>query len=274
MPTALLEPAALAIAAASVRSADGTRIGFSRFGEGPAVVYVHGSVSTHTDWMPVAKLLSRRFSCFVIDRRGRGKSGLGNSPYSIDRECEDIAAVAAVAESSVALVGHSYGAICVLEAAMRIPVRRLAVYEPPLPVGGPIAGEYLEPYAQAIAANNLDLALEIGLKRFTRLSAPAIEKLRASRAWSRLRTLAPSWTRELEVMDSISPGVERYRAIACPILLLAGAESPEHPMKDATRALTETLPGIQTGILPGQGHMAMRTAPALLASLIGRFLSA
>ncbi|MEI9968221.1 MAG: alpha/beta hydrolase [Terracidiphilus sp.] len=273
MPTALLEPAALSITAASVCSADGTRIGFSRFGEGPAVVFVHGSVSTHTDWMPVAKLLSRRFSCFVIDRRGRNKSGFGNSPYSIDRECEDIAAVAAEAGPGAALVGHSYGAICTLEAALRIPARRLVVFEPPLRVGGLIAGEYLEPYAQAIATNNLDAALEIGLKRFTRSSESAIAKLRASRAWARLRTLAPTWTRELEVMDTISPDLDRYRAIACPILLLAGSDSPDHPMKDSVRALAESIPAIQTEILADHGHTGIRTAPAAVASLIGRFLS-
>jgi len=223
--------------------------------------------------MPVAKLLSRSFACFVIDRRGRGKNGPENSTYSMERECEDIAAVAGAAGSGAALVGHSYGAICALEVAMRIPVRRLVVYEPPLRVGGLIAGEYLGPYAQAIAANELDAALEIGLKRFTRLSEPAIDKLRASRAWSRLRTLAPTWTRELQIMDSISPDVERYRAITCPIMLLAGTESPEHPMKDAARALAQGLPGMQTEILTGQGHMAMRNAPALVARLIKDFLA-
>jgi pimeloyl-ACP methyl ester carboxylesterase len=269
-----LESAALSIAAVSVRSADGTRIGFSRLGEGPAVIFVHGSVSTHTDWMPVAKLLSRSFSCFVVDRRGRNRSELGNSPYSIDRECEDIAAVAVAAGPDAALVGHSYGAICALEAAMRIPVRRLVIYEPPLRVGGLIAGDYLEPYAQAVAANNMDAALEIGLKRFTRISEPAIAKLRASRAWPRLRTLAPTWTRELEVMDSIDSDVDRYRAIPCPIQLLVGSDSPEHPMKNAARALAETLPGIQTEILAGHGHAGIRTAPIAVASLIGRFLAA
>jgi len=269
-----MEPAALSIAVASVRSADGTRIGFSRLGEGPAIVFVHGSVSTHTDWMPVARILSRSHTCIVMDRRGRNKSEPGNSPYSAERECEDIAAVAGAASSCPALVGHSYGAFCALEAALRFPVRRLVVYEPPLPVGGLIAGEYLEPYARAIAANNLDAALEIGLKRFTRMSEVAIAKLRASRAWPRLRTLAPTWTRELQVMDSINPSVERYRLIACPILLLAGSESPEHPMKDAARALANALPGIQTEELAGHGHAGIRTAPAAVASLIGRFLSA
>jgi pimeloyl-ACP methyl ester carboxylesterase len=268
------EPAAAAVAEASVRSADGTRIAFHRFGSGPAIVFVHGSVSTHTDWMPVARLLSSSFTCLVMDRRGRRKSSLGNAPYSVERECEDIAAVLAAAGSDAALAGHSYGAICALETALRVPVRRLVVYEPPLPVGGLIAGEYLAPYRDAIARGDLDAALEIGLPHFTRLPAATIAAMRKSRAWLRLRQLAPTWTRELEVMDSLSPSVDRYCSLDCPVMLIAGSESPAHPMQDAARTLAQSLPGIRSEILAGHGHGGMRTAPDLVASLISSFLSA
>jgi pimeloyl-ACP methyl ester carboxylesterase len=267
------EQAPAPITVSSVLSADGTRIGFYRLGSGPAIIFIHGSIAKNTDWMPVAKLLSSHFTCFVIDRRGRGRSGHGTSPYSMDRECEDIAAVAAVAGPEVSLVGHSYGAICALEAALRIPVRKLVVYEPPLPVGGPIAGEFLAPYAEAIERPDLDAAIEIGLAHFSRLSASEIAKMRSSRGWQRLCALAPSWTRELEVMDSLSPDVERYRALACPILLLEGSESPEHPLKDAARALA-ALPGVQLETLAGHDHVGMRTAPQVVAPLIASFLSA
>ena len=201
MTTALLEqaPAAIAkvaIAEDSVRSADGTRIGFRRLGCGPALVMVHGSVSTHTDWMRVAKLLAGRFTCFVIDRRGRSHSGAGASAYSIEREYEDVVAVLEAAGPGALLAGHSFGAICAMGAAMRHPVPQLVLYEPPLPVGGHIAGEHLAAYASAVAKGDMDTALEIGLSKFTRLSAEAIAALRVSRAWPRLRTLAPSWTRE------------------------------------------------------------------------------
>ncbi len=260
--------------AAFVYSADGTRIGYNQLGHGPAVVFVHGSVSTHTDWMPVARLLSHRFTCLVMDRRGRGHSGAGHAPYSLDRECEDIAAVLGAASPDASLVAHSYGAICSLEYALRVPVHRLAIYEPPLNVGGPIAGEYLAPYAEAIARGDLDAALDLGLAHFPRMAEADIRQLRESRAWPRLHSLAPTWTRELEIMDALDLNLERYRAIACPILLMAGSESPEHPMKDAARALAAALPGIQFEVLPGQEHTSIRTAPAVVAPIIERFLLA
>jgi pimeloyl-ACP methyl ester carboxylesterase len=275
MTTTVLEHAA--VTEGSVRSADGTRISYRRLGFGPAVVLVHGSCSTHTDWMPVAKLLAGHFTCFAMDRRGRAKSGEGVGPYCLEREQEDIAAMLAAAkiESGVdaALVAHSYGAACALGTAMRCKVAKLVLYEPPLPVGGLIAGEDLAPYVRAIEEGDLDKALQLGLASFPKMPPDAIVALRASRGWPRLRPLAKSWIRELEAMDALSPSVERYRALPCASMLMMGELSPEHPMLDASRALAEVLPGVRVEWLPGQGHGAMRSAPQMVARLIRDFLA-
>jgi len=275
MTTTVMEHAA--VAEGSVRSADGTRISYRRLGSGPAIVLVHGSCSTHTDWMPVAKLLSHQFTCFAMDRRGRAKSGEGVGPYCIEREQEDIAALLGVAKNEsgadAALVAHSYGAACALGAAMHHPVRKLVLYEPPLPVGGLIAGEHLAPYVHAIEEGDLDKALQLGLASFPKMPPEAILALRASRGWPRLRPLAKSWIRELEAMDATDPSVEPYRALPCPSMLLMGELSPEHPMLDASRALANVLPGVRVEWLAGQGHGAMRAAPAKVAHLIRDFLT-
>jgi Predicted hydrolases or acyltransferases (alpha/beta hydrolase superfamily) len=258
----------------SVHSADGTRIGYRQLGNGPALLFVHGSVSTHTDWMRVARLLAPHYTCYALDRRGRSHSGNGRLPYCLDREYEDIEAVMSKSGPLAALIGHSYGAICTLGAALRTPVAKLVIYEPPLNVGGPIAGEYLAPYMRAVAEGDLDTALEIGLSRFTRLTENVIAQMRASKAWPRLRALATSWSRELYVMDTIDPTVDRFAAIACPVLMMVGALSPEHPMHDASRALAGVLPNTLVETIPGHGHMAMRDAPEYVARLIEKFLKA
>jgi pimeloyl-ACP methyl ester carboxylesterase len=268
----------IAVAEGSVRSADGTRIAYRRLGSGPAIVFVHGSVSTHTDWMPVARLLAGSFTCFAMDRRGRAKSGEGVGPYAIEREFEDIEAVMAAAQAATGaeafLVGHSYGAICTLGVAMRRPVPKLVVYEPPLPAGGLIAGENLPPYVRAIEEGDLDKAMEWGLERFPRMPAKSIAALRISKAWPRLCVMAKSWIRELEVMDVQSPDLTHYSALACPVLLLAGGASPEHPMLDAARALAAVLPNVRVEWLAGLGHSGMREAPEMVARLIREFLTA
>ncbi len=155
-------------------SVDGTRIGFRRLGVGPAIVMVHGSVSTHTDWMPAARLLASRHTCYVMDRRGRRLSGAGHAPYAIEREFEDVCAVLKAAKldaagREAALAGHSYGAICAMGAALLRPVPKLILYEAPLSVGGPVAGAPLAEYARAVAAGDDERAMEIGLAEFTRL---------------------------------------------------------------------------------------------------------
>jgi pimeloyl-ACP methyl ester carboxylesterase len=259
-------------------SADRTRISYRQLGTGPALLFVHGSISTHTDWMRVAKLLALHYTCYTMDRRGRAHSGNGRSPYSLDREYEDIAAVLDTAETAqaapiAALIGHSYGAVCVLGAALRHPVPKLVIYEPPLPAGGPVGGEYLEPYKQAIARHDPDAALEIGLTHYSRLPAEAIAAMRATKAWPRLCTLAPTWIREIEAMDALDSTVDRYAALRCPVLLLVGSLSPEHPLRDASRALAQVLPNARVEIIEGHGHVAMRTAPEQVAQLIKDFLA-
>jgi pimeloyl-ACP methyl ester carboxylesterase len=273
MTTQLLEHAPVAITEGFIHSADGTRISFRRLGSGPAIVFVHGSVSTHTDWTPTARLLSSRYTCFVMDRRGRAHSGVGSSPYSIEREYEDISAVLSAAGPGAMLAGHSYGGVCALGTAMRYPVPKLVLYEPPFPVGGPIAGAPLADYARAIAEGDLDLALQIGLGKFTRLTDQVICAMRVSKAWPHLRALAKSWTRELEAMDSQPSKLDCFHGLACPVLLLRGSESLEHPMQNSIRALAQVLPHARVETLTGQDHMGLRGAPAMVARLIQDFLA-
>ena len=277
MPPAAPDHSQPVITEGSATSADGTRISFRRLGAGPALLFVHGSISTHTDWMRVAKLLAPRYTCYSMDRRGRAHSGNGLSPYSLEREYEDIATVRTHIEQThaaplAALIGHSYGAVCALGHALRQPVPRLVVYEPPFPVAGPIAGEHLERYRQAIAAHNPELALEIGLTHFSNLHHEAIAAMRATKAWPRMCALAPSWIRELEAMDALDPDLSRYAKITAPVLMLVGSLSPEHPLRDASRTLAQILPNAHVATIEGQGHVAMRNAPEQVARLIESFL--
>jgi pimeloyl-ACP methyl ester carboxylesterase len=44
-------------------------------------------------------------------------------------------------------------------------------------------------------------------------------------------------------------------------------------MQDASRALAQALPSVRVETLVGQGHMALRDAPQLVARHIGNFLA-
>ena len=238
------------LAEGHVRSADGVSIGFRRAGQGAPLVFVHGSLGDGDDWRRVATLLRGRFACYLMDRRGRGRSGDAQA-YSIEREYDDVAAVFNEAGSGASVVAHSFGAICALGAALRIPVRALVLYEPPIPVKGPVAGDALQGYRAAVERGALDEALEIGLKRFSRMTDDEIARIRQGKMWMKQRALAPTWVRELEAIDQHGPDVGRYGAIGAPVLLLSGTKSVA--LKDASEALLRILPAARLEYLEGAG---------------------
>ena len=117
-----------------VASQDGTTIGYSHIGSGSPLVLVHGTGGASTRWTPILPALEQHFSVCVVDRRGRGASGDGNT-YAIEREFEDIAAVVDAMGEPVNLLGHSFGGICALEAGLLTRnLRKLVLYEPPIPL--------------------------------------------------------------------------------------------------------------------------------------------
>jgi pimeloyl-ACP methyl ester carboxylesterase len=151
-------------------------------------------------------------------------------------------------------------------------VRRLVLYEPPYPIGKPVAGINAVPFKQALATGDLDLALAVGMEKFIGMPASAVAETRASRAWAHMRGMVTSWTRELEVMDALGTDVSAFRQFLTPTLLLRGSESPKYPFQTTTRALQQTLPHVLVSTLHGQSHMAMRLAPALVAERIAQFV--
>jgi pimeloyl-ACP methyl ester carboxylesterase len=178
-----------------------------------------------------------------------------------------------MAGSGASLVSHSYGAVCALGASLIAPPRKLVLYEPPLPVGGTVAGSHLPAYRAAIEAGHLDKALEIGYAHFASVPAAKIQGMRGTPEWTEELPLAHTWAREVEAVEQHGPSLERYRALRVPTLLLLGTLSAEHPLKDTTRALAMALPDARIVDLPGQGHLANLRAPALVADVIRRFLA-
>src|SRR6266540_4982900 len=80
-------------------SADGTPIAFDCTGDGPALILVGGAFNDRMTPAPLAELLAPSFSVYSYDRRGRGDSGF-TSPYAVEREIEDLAAVIEAAGGS------------------------------------------------------------------------------------------------------------------------------------------------------------------------------
>ncbi len=250
-----------------VVSSDGTRIGFERIGDGPPLVIVHGGVNSAADWHRVAAKLAPRFECFVLDRRGRGHSGDGPS-YSLERERDDVIAVLAKAGPSSTLFGHSFGAVCALEAAIEARIAKLIVYEPPL-----LAREspsVADRFQALLDRGDPGDALGDFLINQTGMPAAALAPLQASPAWGRMVELAWTFPRESRALVEELGDPGRYAAVKTPTLILVGADTEDHARK-ASELLLGILPAARSLTLAGQGHAAHRTGAQLLADAVAAF---
>jgi pimeloyl-ACP methyl ester carboxylesterase len=258
-----------------VRSKDGTEIAYEVSGSGPPLLLVHGTGTAHERWIPVYPLFEKHFTVCAMDRRGRGGSASETAPYAIEREFEDIAAVIDSLGEPANLFGHSYGGICSLGAALLTSrIRRLVLYEPPLHHGR--AGSDAPPplaqkFEKLLAEGNREAVIMTFMKDAVKMPDEEIRQALSSPAWPFRLAAAHTLPREGKANDALRFDPERLRSMKIPTLLLLGGNSPE-PMVRATTMLQEILPNARTVILPGQQHVAMETAPELLAKEVLSFL--
>lgn len=255
----------------SVTSTDGTRIRLGIAGAGDPLVLVPGGGADSSYWLPALPRLASHFACYSIDRRGWGGSG-DSAHYAISREYEDVSSVLEWIGSPAFLLGHSYGAICAAGAACVSPVAKLVLYEPPLPVEGPVVGvAKMAAIHTAIDAGDYRKAARIGALEVVKMPREEAAFLDAM-SDDEVTAFASTWTRELAEIDGLGPDVGHYRAITADTLLLLGTETPRHHLA-ATEALATVLPSATICRLEGQGHEGAVTAPDLFADTVISFLT-
>ena len=259
--------------AATVTSKDGTPIAYWRSGEGPPLVLVHGTSADHSRWTPVLPAFEQHFTVYAVDRRGRGGSG-DSENYAIEREFEDVAAVVDSLGKPAFLLGHSYGAVCALEAALLTRnVRKLVLYEP----GMNVTGEQIYPPG---FIDRLDALLEAGdrdgvistmFRDLVGMPQEEVEYIRSLPAWHERVKAAHTVPRELRADEAYRFDPERFGDLGVPTLMLEGSDSPAF-LKAADKVVDETLPNCRIVEMPGQGHAAMDTGTDLFATEVLRFL--
>ncbi len=260
----------------TIASRDGTELAVWRTGHGPPLLLVHGATYDHaTAWRLVAPQLEDRFTVYAMDRRGRG--GSGDAPaYTLGREAEDVAAVVDAIVGPVNLLGHSFGGLCAIEAALLTDnIGRLVTYES-VPLRGadnypPGIIDQLEARLEAGDVEGMLIAL---MRDVIQRSPEEIEFLRSQREdWaSRLRN-APTIPRELRADANYVFVPERFRGMQTPTRLLVGEDSPASELDNAN-GVAQALSDGRVVILPGQRHTAMLTAPDLFVREVTRLLEA
>ena len=256
----------------TVTSRDGTTIGYRQYGYGPGIVLIQGAMGSAQNFAQLAEHLSKVFTVYVPDRRGRGLSNLPYSKnYSVQKDIEDVDALLAQTDAHL-VFGLSSGAIISLQAALTLPaIHKVAIFEPPLFVdSAPMAA--LSRLEKEIAQGKVAAALITGMKAgkmgppiFNVIPGVLLEPLvnmilrqeekKGSGAYLPMRALAPALQYDFRIVAEMSGTLERFKALNTEVLLLGGSKSPAY-LKAALDSLEKNLPRVTRIEFPGLDHGA------------------
>lgn len=117
--------------------AEPERPGYFVAGSGVAIVMLHSSLSSKSQWIPLADRLASRFRVIALDLCGYGDNPAidASAPFTLDDEIHLVAAHLdrlVAPEERVHMVGHSYGGLVALRfAQLRADrIASLSLYEP------------------------------------------------------------------------------------------------------------------------------------------------
>lgn len=218
---------------------EGSNIWFGSYGQGPAVILLHGALGNGDDWAnQLPSLRADGFRVVLIDSRGRGRSSFGGPPLSYELMAQEIVAVMdRLAIGQAAVAGWSDGAIISLLLAYHAPDRidRAFAY-----------------------AGNMDLQ---GVRE-TIGESPALEQsfLKAQSDFARLSPTPGAFDAMRLRMEALMTSQPNYPAAALarisrPVTIVHG-EFDEFIKREHAEYLAATIPEAQLVVLPGVSHFA------------------
>jgi pimeloyl-ACP methyl ester carboxylesterase len=240
--------------------------------DGQPIVFLHAAASSGAQWRGVHRALGKRFRLLIPDLYADGQSA-ANLPSEglrvLEVEDELIGAVLGEAGGRAHLVGHSYGGLLALRAALSHTeaVLSLLLIEPIafdlLKAEGPATDleEVERVRAECLMAVNHgqpERAAERfvdywgGVGAFRQLSSP--QQVSASTSMAKV----------VRCWGAIIDGHLAYGAITAPTTVLFGDRSPA-PTRWIARRLTERVPHARLVELPGAGHHSPLSHPADVA---------
>ncbi len=239
-----------------VLSKDGTPIAFERSGIGQPLILVDGALCSRS-FGPMPKLvplLEPHFTVYWYDRRGRNDSG-ETAPYSVAREVEDLEALVNEAGGSAFVYGVSSGAVLALEAAAHgVPIRKLALYEPPLGLDKKEPPtDHVAALNRRIAANRRSDAVRYFMRDMVGVPAPFVFVMRFMPMWSKLEAVAHTLPYDAALVGDPSLLKRRAATVSVPTLVIGGEKSPA-VLREAVQAVGAAVPGAKRRLLAGQTH--------------------
>ena len=240
-------------------------------GSGYPLIFSHGLLMDHAMFIPQIQALSGRYRCIAWDERGHGQTNDAAEPFSYYDSAADLAALLAhLGVRQAVLVGMSQGGYLSLRAALQYPqiVSGLILIDTQAQPEDPAK---LPGYLQMVEA-----WIQQGLSDET---ASIIEHIILGDGFADAALWKAKWKEfragnlqqifnTLGTRDDISG---RLSEIKAPALVLHG-ECDTAIETERAADMTKRLQNAQLVIVPGAGHAANLTHPALVNPHIERFL--
>ncbi|WP_158608044.1 alpha/beta fold hydrolase [Nocardia panacis] len=260
----------------TVRSSTGRDIAVTVEGSGPGVIVVHGSIVSAADYRVLARELGRRCTVYRYDRTGRGDA----PEFDLAADRADLAAITE-ATGVGNVLAHSYGGFVALEAARTLPLDRLAIFDPAMPVSGLFPTDFLEAMDEALRRGDtagalarmsvgLDLAGPLARMPFAaqRFAARVFLRTPPGRPFAdRLPAMVAEGRAALPHRDPA-----RYTSVTANTLLIAGGASPYY-FRAVCDALRAAIPAASCLDLPGLRHHAPNAGAAALVAAVGEWVA-
>ncbi|MDG4809663.1 alpha/beta fold hydrolase [Micromonospora sp. WMMD1120] len=265
-----------------IRARDGATIVLHSTGAGPGIVVVHGGGVTIDVYRRLAVALADRFTMHLYNRRGRADAPPRTLPYTVDQEVDDLAAVLEHT-GTCDVIGHSSGGFLALEAALRLPIERLAVYDAAISIDGGFPSAWLAPARAALKAGDTARSMAITTAGINPQMAAGRLPLRIRVALIRafLRTpigrtmgdLLPATLDETALIVAHDGPATRWAGVNAEVLLACGGNGPPY-YQDLNAALASALPRARTLTIPGGGHDAINRARPRIVDPLAEFFGA
>jgi flavin reductase (DIM6/NTAB) family NADH-FMN oxidoreductase RutF len=248
-----------------------------RAGKGEAVILVHGVGMAADIWAPQVETLSRGYNVVAYDMLGHGGTTLPPAdPRLSDYADQLLSVMNGLGIAQAHIVGHSMGALVVLEFALSHPERASSVTA--------LNAVYcrtaeqraaVQKRAASLEAGNPANALEATITRW--FGDPISDRLAAAAAKTRhfLQSVDPvGYARTYGLFASTDDAHRsRLQTLRVPALFMTGEGDP-NSTPAMSLAMAEAAPDGRCEIVPGERHMMALTAPDEISARLLGFLAA
>ncbi len=255
-----------------ITAADGERIYYKDWGEGPVICFSHGWPLNSEAWDNQLDFLARNgFRAIAHDRRGHGRSSQASNGNTMDGYADDLAAlIEALDLEDVTLVGHSTGGGEVTRYIGRHGTSRLAgavliAAVPPImlkteanPEGIPMA--FFDQMRRDISADRSQFYREIAPLFFgSNREGSSVSEGILDQFWLQCLQAGLHGARECIAAFSETDFTQDLKRFDIPTLFIHGDDDQIVPIDIASRKAARLVPGAQEIYYPSGPHGLMAT---------------